>query len=287
VDLVVLGDSFAAGVGTTQGEIFACLLETRYGRRVYNLSFQAIGPWGEYLNWMLESPDLEFAPHATVLWVLYSGNDLEDVYGPIGDLTALPWTDALGARNIRYRTFWGRSVVRNWMEGLLQSSRSANPGVPERMLPGGRRMLFYGPAEAAARLPPAELERHPNLSSLERTMAEMKRQVEQMGLDLRVVLLPTKGEVYPWIYEERELKPDDLLPSGFGRTLTGLCERLSLRCWDTKLYLIETALRLQADSGAYLWWLDDSHLNGRGHEAVATFIAERILSLEPRKQHGD
>jgi hypothetical protein len=277
MDLVILGDSFGAGVGTTQDEIFARVLETRYGLRTYNLAFQGIGPWREYLNWAIESPRLAIAAHGTVLWVLYSGNDLGDEYGQVGNLAALPWTDTLRAWHTRYRTFWGRSVLRNWTESIPRLGRKGDTGVPERALPDGGRMLFYGPAERSARLSLVEVERHPNFPKLERTMAEMKRLVALQGLELAVIILPTKGEVYPWIYETREVTPEDLDSSGFSQAVMGLCVRLELGCWDTKPYLVETARRLLADSGEYLWWLDDSHLNSRGHAALATFVHKQVL----------
>jgi hypothetical protein len=53
-----------------------------------------------------------------------------------------------------------------------------------------------------------------------------------------------------------------------------------LRCWDTKPYLVREAQSLFAVSEELLWWLDDTHIGERGHEALAGFIAEEILRLD-------
>ncbi len=83
IDLLVLGDSFGAGWGTTQDNIFARLLETRYGRRVYNLFYPG-GPYNQYLDFVLESPRLGLSPQAKMVWTFYTGNDLDDAGGGHG-----------------------------------------------------------------------------------------------------------------------------------------------------------------------------------------------------------
>jgi hypothetical protein len=94
-----------------------------------------------------------------------------------------------------------------------------------------------------------------------------------------VLILPAKGEVYPWILDERAPAPEDARSSGFALAVLGACERAGLRCLDTKPYLVEEARRVFAASGDLLWWRDDTHLGERGHEAVARLIAERVLGV--------
>ena len=55
IDVVVLGDSFAAGAGVTQTATFAHTLATRHGLSVYNLSYPG-GPYEQYLNFSIEAP---------------------------------------------------------------------------------------------------------------------------------------------------------------------------------------------------------------------------------------
>jgi hypothetical protein len=258
-DLVILGDSFAAGAGTSQEKIFSTLLRTQYGRRTYNLSFHAIGPWA-----------------------LYTGNDLDEEPQQIWDISQLPWSSRLTAWRVRYRTFWGRSVVRHWLESLQRRTfRDGDARADElvRSLPQGQRISFLSSSEADARLSRNAVASHPNFPAIVRTMEEMKRLAAQRAIALAVILLPTKGEVYRWLLEEREPSREDGSPSGFAEAILETCDRISLSCFDTKPYLMERARLLLQESGALLWWRDDTHLNDHGHEAVAAFIAEQVLKL--------
>lgn len=70
IDLIVLGDSFTAGIGTSQDKIFSRILERVYGRSVYNMGYPG-GPYDEYLNFAIESPKLALRPQTELIWVLY------------------------------------------------------------------------------------------------------------------------------------------------------------------------------------------------------------------------
>jgi hypothetical protein len=88
-------------------------------------------------------------------------------------------------------------------------------------------------------------------------------------------ILPTKGEVYPWLF-----MPHGGLgvstQSGFVEAVIGACERVALLCWDSKLYLLKEARRLFDASGELLWWRDDTHINGMGYQAIASFVGQEI-----------
>lgn len=277
IDLLVLGDSFAAGWGTTQDRIFPRLLETRYGRRTYNLSFPA-SPWEEYINFVIESPRLTFAPDAVVVWALYAGNDIYEPYRAIWDPGSLPWKGRVGAWMQRYRTLRARSPLRQIMKGLFWRVGDDTVDVILRELPDGRPILFTSMNNELGAMSQAEVERHPNYSLLEQTLAAMRTVTAQRGVGVTVLILPTKQEVYRWILERREPQPDDAQSSGFARAVLAACERVHLRCLDAKPYLIREAHRLLASTGELLWWRDDTHLGERGHEAVAAFIAHEVLS---------
>lgn len=282
VDLVVLGDSFGAGVGATEDKIFARLLETRYAQRTYNLSYPG-GPYDQFVNFAIESPRLTFTPTARVIWTFYTGNDMDDAGGEIWELEKLPWRGAFGQLQVEYRTFRNRSPLNQWMQALRWWLKGRTEGVIVRELPNGRPILFQSSHEAWAKRTREEIERHPNFSKLERTLSAMRNLMANRELDLTVLIFPTKGEVYPWILDQRTPMPDDARSSGFALAVLGACERARLRCLDTKPYLVEQARRLLDSSGELLWWRDDTHLGERGHEAVATLIADEILGLGGRE----
>jgi hypothetical protein len=278
----VLGDSFGAGAGTTQEKIFARLLETQYGRHVYNLSYPG-GPYDQFINFAIESPRLTFAGFPKLVWTFYTGNDLDDAGGLTWDLTQLPWRQGFSAWLVKYRTYRNRSPLNQWMEAVrlriaLLSDRS-KPDVIARTLPDGRAVLFQGSHEAWGRRTRAEVERHPNFPKLERTLAAMKRLTEEKAMDVTILIFPTKGEVYRWVLDQRSPSERDDLPSGFAQAVLGACARIGLRCLDTKPYLVQEARRLYETSGQLLWWRDDTHLGEQGHSAVARLINREVIGV--------
>jgi hypothetical protein len=148
-------------------------------------------------------------------------------------------------------------------------------------LPDGRPMLFLKGQEEWAQRSRAEVEQHHKFPKLLRTMEAMKGLVEEKGLKIVIVVLPTKGEVYPWVLHRRPEQPEDGHPSGFFQAVRSACERTHLLCYDAKPYLMQAAGRLWASGGELLWWRDDTHLGERGHEILAQFIVAQILESPP------
>jgi inner membrane protein len=280
IDTLVMGDSFGVGTSTTQDRTFSSLLESQYGRRVYNLSFPG-SPWHEYINFLIESPRLTFRPSARVIWTFYTG-DLYDSYGDFWDPAAIPWRDGFKTFVTTYETYRVHSPLRRkviaWrqrMEGDVTGQR-----VIERILPTGKPILFNSLYEEEAVLPKSLVERHPHFPKLERTMAEMRARATERGLDLTVVLIPTKGEVYRWIFEQRKRKAEDAKPSGFALAAFEACRRVQIHCLDSKPYLVREAYQRYDTSKELLYSWDDTHLNENGHEEMARFIAREIFAEE-------
>lgn len=283
VDLIVLGDSFAAGVGATQTATFSRVLEARHGLSVYNLSYPG-GPYDQYLNFSIEVPKLSLVPGADLVWTLYTGNDLADDGGEIWDIEALPWRTGLSSALVEYRTFRNRSPLRQGWNALGSRWGGVSNQVIIRSLPDGRPVLFYGPQEVWGDRARAEVERHPNFAKLLTTFRSMKAATDRMGLRATIVILPTKGEVYPWLFAPQSAH-EAIGPSGFAEAVLGACEQVSLRCWDSKAFLQEEARRLFDASQELLWWRDDTHMNGLGHHAVASFVGKKI-GRDEREQAG-
>lgn len=281
VDLIVLGDSFAAGVGVTQTGTFAHTLAARYGLSAYNLSYPG-GPYDQYINFSLESPKLNIAPGAQLVWTLYTGNDLEDPGGETWEIAALPWRTGFSTMLVDYRTFRNRSPLRQIWVALRTRWGGISKDVRNRSLPDGRPVLFYGPQELWGDRSRAEVERHPNFPKLLTTFRAMKDVTDRLGLRVTVVILPTKGEVYPWLLEP-QAGMGAATPSGFAEAVMGACEQVALHCWDSKSYLLEEARRLFDASQELLWWRDDTHMNEMGHQAIASFVGQEIWEKsEPR-----
>jgi len=279
VDVVVLGDSFSAGVGITQEQIFTSLLE-RGGHRVYNLSYPG-GPYDQFVNFAIEGPRLSLAPGAWLIWTLYEGNDLDDGYGTIWDPKALPRNGELAAWAVRFRTFRNRSPFNQVMQGLRARLNGAGDGVIKRRLPDGTLLLLARGHEAWGERSQVEIERHQNFPGLERSLAAVRDLAAARQMRLGIVIFPTKGEVYRWALDGRPPRAEDEAPSGFAQAVQVACRRLQMTCVDAKPFFVREARRLFDSSGELLWWRDDTHLNGRGHEAVAALVAQELFHEEP------
>lgn len=266
VDLIVLGDSFGLGAGTTQTETLDAHLARLGKHRAYNLSY--IGsPWHELVRLKSELPHLPVRPGTVVLWLLFSGNDLTERYRPALEVTAP--RGAILRTLTRYEAFRRRSPVRGMVRSIFKKPAS----VIERVAPDGRRFLFYGPYASRLSWTAEEVRNHRNFPRLREVVAEMKRFCAQQQLTLAIAVAPTKSEVYHWILEEGSGPP----PAAFACAVTDLCTAQGIPSLDlTPLFRAE-AKRLDAAAGEFLWWHDDSHWNGRGHAFAARCIQERLL----------
>jgi hypothetical protein len=278
VDLLVLGDSFGAGLGTTQDRVFARLLEAQYGRRVYNLSLPG-SPYHEYVNFLLESPNMTFQKNAQVIWTFFTGNDLYENYADFLELNTLPWQEGMQAWLTTYNNFRNRSPLRHLIIAAYKRlfRDSPEPILIRRELPNGQPILFHKLYEEEANLSKTSVERHPHFPQLVRTMVEMSKRAAERGLDVTVVIIPAKEEVYRWILNERDRRPEDANPSGFALAVLDACARIEMACLDATPYLMKTAHQLFDSSGQLLYWRDDTHLNERGHEVMAGWIAREVL----------
>ena len=54
------------------------------------------------------------------------------------------------------------------------------------------------------------------------------------------------------------------------------CRQHGFRFLDLKLALLEDARRENEQSGALLWWADDSHWNGAGQRTAARDIYQNL-----------
>lgn len=272
IDLLILGDSFGAGGGTTQNKMFSSVLERKYGIPTYNLSYPG-GPYDEFVNFVHESSKLKFSPHATIVWAWYTGNDVPDSTGEFVGVDQLPWNTMLQAWLVRYHTYRNRSPLKQWWQIMQEVKPGTGGGVVVRRLPTGEPFLFLRSQEDWAAQSKQAVEEHPNFIKITRSLELMKALTLEQGLNLVVLILPTKGEVYPWIFASPKASIADVYPSGFALATISSCEAAHVECYDIKPYLLEHGARLYTSSGKLLWWRDDTHIGEEGHAAVAEFIA--------------
>lgn len=271
IDVVLLGDSFANGSTVMQDQTVAVQLQ-KTGISVYNMGIGAASPWQEYVNFSLEVDRLPIRPGGTVLWLLYTGNDLSDVYGD-PDLSHLTLLSPFEQWQVSLGTYRNRSPVYQAVS-ILNNARAAP--VETRDFLNGRRMLFLTPQADAAAMTARQVRHHQNWPLLVATIEGMAALTQQHHLALDVVVLPTKDEVYQWVYQKSDPWTSDPAPSGFSRAVKVLSQRAGLCFYDMKPDLIAESRRAYDRSGATVYWYDDTHWNAEGQAFAAGALLAHI-----------
>jgi len=278
-EVILLGDSFGEGSQTSHDRTWAYLLRTRYGRSVYNLSMAAASPWHEYVTLASEIDRLATRPSSVVVWAIFTGNDFDGgVFYPEFDLARLPWQAGMGRVWTRYQHMRDRSPVRR-AAARIRASRAgpAEPIVARPFIDGGA-MLFFTPYAARMRATPAMIRAHPSFTLFRETIVRTVALARARKLDLAIVLIPSKEEVYRWVLERQPPWSSDPSPSGLGVVLTEICREADVRLLDLKAPLIEESRRRYQRTHELLWWRDDDHWNEAGHEVAAALVEARVLT---------
>lgn len=271
LDLILLGDSFGVAAATTQDETLSGVLARDYGLNVYNLSVSRESPQQEYANLVLEGKRLNTREGTCVLWLVFTGNDLDDPYYTELEDPKPTRPGAFARLAVPLSDFRARSPVRR----LLTDGDSAL--IIERTFIDGRRVLFHqNYAERRGRTA-EEVMHHPNFVHLKTTLGAMERLAGARRLKVFVALVPSKEEVYSWLLDGAPPWSSGVEPSGFADVLRGLCEQHGFRFLDLKPTLAEESRREFERSGALLWWPDDTHWNGEGQRAAARIIYQKLL----------
>ncbi len=282
-DLIVLGDSFGEARDTRQDETLGAVLAAAQGRKVYNLSVGGASPWQEYANLLVEADRLGAKEGAVVLWLFFSGNDLDEQYLPYFDKSQLPWRRGYKQWVDSVRRFWNRSYVR----AVVERRRPPGPEqVIERKFIDGRRLLFMQQYARNKDLTAEEVRRHPNFGALKATVEAMKRLADEKRLKVTVALVPSKEEVYSWVLDGGAPWSTGVEPSPFSAALEEMARNNGMPYLDLKPTLVGASKRAFEESGQLLWWGDDTHWNPLAQKVAAEAIQRGLLpppgGAEPR-----
>ena len=281
-DLLFLGDSYTACSGNDN---WVSYLYEHYGYKGYNLGLPATGPWEQYINLVLEYNRLKINKQPLLLWCFFTGNDLDDFYGPTTDIQQLPYSSWSEKTCYHINNFRKQSSVTYLIKRLLISkfnvhsySKTAED-VLVKDLPNGKQLLFYKRDAQAAKRSEKAVREHPNYAQLLATLKAMKAFTTKHGIRLNILSFPTKEEVYAWAMNDQKSLASPQTPSGFAHVLQQHCDTLGIDFYDLKPHLIEQSEQLFKKSGEILWWYDDTHWNNQGHETVAAYI-HQILQAQ-------
>lgn len=274
IDVLVLGDSFGVGNGTTQNETWPVVLAQNTQRTVYNLSIPG-SPWHEYINLSIESSRLKTHPHTIILWLFFEGNDLDEDYNDSVDLSTLPWQGPIDSLWIQFQSFRRRSPTRQVMTPLFQN-KSEGPVIIVKDFTDGTRILGYEPYLKNSKRTVPEIRQHPNYERMLSVIRAGKTLADRKELKLIMILVPDKTNVYSWVFDDKSPWSTPYKQTGFSSVLQDICTQEEITFIDLTPYLITESRRSYEISEELLWWRDDTHFNIRGHHVVASIIQGQI-----------
>jgi hypothetical protein len=275
LDVIIIGDSFGAGTGTSQEDVWDSQLRSRYGLRTYNLSMPGYGPWNELITLKRELSRLAVGPHTTVVWAIFGGNDFDEpCYDDLDPQPAGFWSSL----RVRMVAFYRRSPVRMIASRAWSGFQEVVPHdtAVVSATPDGRSFLFYSQYLRHDQRSRQDIEQLPTILGLRRVLAEMARFARESDVKVLVLHLPSSYSIYGWMPDHREAW--DSQPAPVASVLAHLCGENDLPFLDLQPGLLQEARQLYADSAKLLWWRDDTHWNAHGHAAAARIVGDYLAA---------
>jgi hypothetical protein len=275
-DILTLGDSFVLGAAVAQKDTWASQLTSRHHLRSYNLAFPA-NPWQELILLKTTLPKIKLKPGGLILWSVFTGNDFR---GGSGSVDLPPPAGLLKRIKTHLANYRNRSPVRLLLRRIFPrrpkkattpSGKPPAPKVVSSKTPAGKEVLFYQDYLEAARFTPEDLARYPAVKDFDAVIAAMKATAEKAGFRLKVVLLPTKAEIYPHLLPPGQKPPP--YPTAFSKLFQELCKKHGVPTLDLTPGFQRAAQELSPKGDESLWWPDDTHWNRRGAAVAANLIA--------------
>ena len=269
-EVLLLGDSFSAGVKLSQAELLSEALRERLGRPVYAVA-PAPGNFA-LMNLFLATDRFHQTPPRVV--VLERNEGYLSLASPIDaeEIAHIKNTYARAARlpkgRVAERLAIGldRFEKRNWYQWVASRlDRALTPPQPE--VYGGEVFTF---GEAALQEPPeAELDR------LTAIITSYRDTLESLGIGFVYVPVPNKETIY-----------HQLLPAGrrpaFLSVLTGRLRANGVRVVD-----LQTPFDSAYAAGTVLYPKDDGHWNGTGVQIAAGPISREVQALLNRRERPE
>jgi hypothetical protein len=282
VDGVVVGDSFGLCF-TEQADCWVDRLEGLAQRRLVNLS-QPVTGTRSHLR-ILQDFGAPLKP-PLVIWQFF-GNDFNDDYGlavfrqeiaPVEAAAAPPEAPdaALWLRRSSALYAALETALQGRYLGLPSSEALFAKPYTVRYGPSSEHILMLG---GQYELQALDMSREANQIGYEMSrnaFAAAQSLVAGWGGQMVVVIIPTREEVYHTLAAPL-LGEDHLLRLQSARdAMLALCDALALVCHDAY-----EALQPRAALGEALYHADDMHLNARGNQVLAEWLAERLPPAAP------
>lgn len=273
-DVIILGDSFGAGTGTTQEKSWGNVLGNNEELNIYNFSIPG-SPQQSLIHFCREIDRLNVDENTIILFTVFSGNDLDDYYPRVLNSNNVIWFNKKQTIKNEINRFRNKSRLLLWKFPPHQTDK--NIVMIHKLF--DKYLLFNRNYYHAIKRTYDEVKVHPNYFELKNTILKMNEKVNNRNLNLIVVLFPPKSEVYSHIIEGEELHKFNYTKTGFSNVLFQLCKSENIKYYDMKQDLVEIAETELLENNKLLYWYDDSHFNELGNYYVAELLAKKIRIL--------
>lgn len=269
--LFALGDSFTFGGLVRQEATWVKRLERLLGAPTYNLGVSAASPYQELLllEHLLAGDEKPRIEH--LLWMIFEGNDLEGSYETLRPATGRH--SAAGSTRVSLAG-WAASRLRGEVRERSLLHRALASGLdvahqPPAVYYSARHgwKVFHPEYVERAALTRSYVETHPNRPHLERTFRSMKGLSERIGFRVTVLIAPTDARLYGPYFER-------FPPLSSAPHVIDEVEQIARSVGFSVVNLLPLLEPYAARE--LLYARDDTHWNERGHEVVASVIAEAL-----------
>ena len=279
-DVVVVGDSFAIGVKTSDEDIFSAQLRREAELRVYNYSSEPLK------KFLVDTRFVEHKPKWLIL--LYVERNLEEQ--SLGyEKLASTYSPQRFRNYAEYEEARSKLIsVERTIKGNLENIRSLSRymgrifketlydlglwGLPSTIyyLDPERKMLFYSEKiEKKFDTEATSKKIDSVIGSLQRYAADLKN----MQIQLLTVIIPDKETVY-----------HELVPSLRSLNITANLDYFCSEAEKAGLNVVRAHEALftfkVTHPGQWLYHLDDTHINGVGFNVVAKAVAKKLNEIE-------
>ncbi len=278
-NVILAGDSFGAGGGASQEDMLCSLLNKDINYKCYNISIGGFGPWQEFMTLKYEYKNIPKTDNAIILWLLFTGNDLDDDYDPNFEDSQ---NGLIYRCLIKTFTYFNRSPVRRIFLHFIRGNRhKSNSNVVARNH-AGKTILFYKPYMVNTNRTLNQVRKHRNYNRFINTLNKMTEFCKKNKLTIAVVLVPAKEEIYKWLIEGKEAWSTHYKPSALSEAIRQVMNHKDFYFLDLKPVFLKKSRELYQEQKKYLYWNDDTHWNDYGQKAA--FVA--VSNILRKIQHG-
>jgi lysophospholipase L1-like esterase len=176
------------------------------------------------------------------------------------------------------KNFQKLSPVRMLTSRLTPLLIGAPSSVYTAATPDGRAVLFYEPHRRSVLREQAVILQSRAFRNLLEAITATRDLARTRGCGYRIFLLPTKEEIYNWLWMTDQHVESDYSPTAFTQSVIDHCKVTDIQCSDIGPKLRATSWKRYAENGDLLWWRDDTHWNTEGHRVVAEVVRSSIES---------